>query len=345
VFTRRLTIVAFLSAAMVTAGAAEPQTGDAQRGARRLMGTFCEIQAHHKDARAAERAIEDALDEMQRVDRLLSNYDAASELSAMNRRAARGPFRASPELYGFVKRCGEYVTASKGAFDPTVGPLVRAWGFFTPRPAKPSDEEIAAAARVSGFDKVRLDDAQQTVSFTVPGVEIDPGGIGKGYAVDRAVRVLRRAGVTSALVSAGGSTLYAIGHPPGRPAWRVAVSDPSDREHPVRFAQLKDLALSTSGVSEKFVVVDGRRYSHLFDPRTGRPVEGMCQVSVVASSATGSDALTKAPFILPREDTRRLFEREKTVHVLRIEGSCGPGRVVWTTPWSSAVFVAEGATR
>ncbi len=344
-FTRRLTIVAFLSAAVVTAGAAEPQTGDAQRGARRIMGTFCEIQAHHKDAGVAERAIKDALDEMQRVDRLLSNYDAASELSAMNRGAAHEPFRASPELYGFVKRCRDYVIASKGAFDPTVGPLLRAWGFFTSRPAKPSDEEIADAERVTGFDKVRLDDAERTVSYTVKGVEIDPGGIGKGYAVDMAVRVLRRAGVASALVSAGGSTLYAIGHPPGRPVWRVAVSDPSDREHPVRVARLMDASLSTSGVSERFVAVDGQRYSHLFDPRTGSPVQGMCQVTVVARSATDSDALTKAPFILSREDTRRLFEREKTVHVLRMEGACGPGRVVWTTPWSSSVFVDAAAGR
>lgn len=343
--TPRLAIVTCLSAAAVGAVKVEQPAGDARRGARRIMGTFCEIQAHHKNAAAAGRAIEAALDEMQRVDRLLSNYDPASELSAMNREAGRSPFRASPELYGFVKRCRDYVAATAGAFDPTVGPLVRAWGFFTPRPARPSAEEIGAAARVSGFDKVRLDDAARTVTFTVPGVEIDPGGIGKGYAVDMAVKVLRRGGVTSALVNAGGSSLYAIGHPPGRPAWRVAVSDPTDREHPVRYAQLEDAALSTSGVSEKFVVAEGHRYSHIFDPRTGAPVEGMCQVTVVASKATDSDALTKAPFILSREDTLRLFERDKAVHVLRMEGPCGPGRVLWTTPWSSSVFVEAAAGR
>jgi thiamine biosynthesis lipoprotein len=125
----------------------------------------------------------------------------------------------------------------------------------------------------------------------------------------------------------------------------VAISDPSDREHPVGFVQLRDSALSTSGASEKFVVVDGRRYSHLFDPRAGAPVEGMCQVTVVAASATDSDALTKAPFVLSREDTLRLFEKDKVVHVLRMEGPCGPGRVVWTTPWSSSVFVDAGAGR
>lgn len=344
-FTRRLIIVTCLVAPMVAAAATRPPTGDPLRGARRIMGTFCEIQVHHEDAGRAERAIKVALDEMQRVDRLLSNYDAESELSAMNRGAAHRPFRASAELYGFVKRCRDYVTASRGAFDPTVGPLVRAWGFFTTRPAKPSDEEIGAAERVTGFDKVRLDDAERAVSYTVKGVEIDPGGIGKGYAVDMAVGVLRRAGVASALVSAGGSTLYAIGHPPGRPAWRVAVSDPTDREHPLRYAQLADAALSTSGVSEKFVVVDGHRYSHIFDPRTGAPVEGMCQVTVVAKNATDSDALTKVPFVLSREDTLQVFEQQKTVHALRMEGACGSDRVVWTTPWSSSVFLEAAASR
>ena len=309
------------------------------------MGTFCEIQVYHTDAQVAERSIAAALDEMQRVDRLLSNFDQASELSAMNREAARAPFRASDELFGFVKRCHDFFTATHGAFDPTVGPLVRAWGFFTPQPVKPPDAQIAAAKSVSGFAKVRLDEAARTVSYTVPGLELDPGGIGKGYAVDMAVGVLRRAGMSSALVSAGGSTLYAIGHPPDRPAWTLGIGDPSDRERPVRIVHLRDNSVSTSGVSQKFVVVDGHRYSHIFDPRTGDPMEGMCQVSVVAGNATESDALTKAAFILSRDETLRLFEPEKRVHVLRMEGSCGPGRVVWTTPWSSTAFTSPAATQ
>ncbi|MCX6552066.1 MAG: FAD:protein FMN transferase [Acidobacteria bacterium] len=314
------------------------------RQVRKIMGTFCEIQVYHDDAPLAERAIASALDEMQRVDRLLSNYDPASELSALNREAPRGPVRVSDELFQFVKRCREYFTATGGAFDPTVGPLVRAWGFFTPRPAKPPDDQIAAARAVSGFAKVRLDETAGTVSYTVAGLELDPGGIGKGYAVDMAVKVLQRAGIASALVSAGGSTLYAIGHPPGRPAWTLGIGDPTNRERPVRVVHLRDASVSTSGVSEKFVVVDGHRYSHIFDPRSGNPVEGMCQVSVVAAGATESDALTKAAFILPREAVQRLFEPDKRIHVLRMEGACGPEHIVWTTPWSAGVFTEKPET-
>ena len=158
------------------------------RQSTRLMGTFCEIQICHSDASLAQQAIRRAFDEMERVDRLLSNHDPESELSALNREASRSPFRVSDELLDFVRQCRALHEATENAFDPTVGPLVRAWGFFTPHPGKPSDREIAAAKATSGFDKVQVNEAARTVSFAVAGMEIDSGGIGKGYAVDRASR-------------------------------------------------------------------------------------------------------------------------------------------------------------
>ena len=143
------------------------------------MGTFCEIQVCHSDASLARQAMRRALDEMERVDRLLSNYDPESELSALNREASRAPFRVSEELFNFVQRCEVFYEGTENAFDPTVAPLVRAWGFSTPHPGKPSDAEIAAAKSKSGFDRVQLNEAARTVSYTVAGMEIDPGGIGK----------------------------------------------------------------------------------------------------------------------------------------------------------------------
>jgi FAD:protein FMN transferase len=305
---------------------------------RKLMGTFFEIQVYHADAAAADRAMTRALDEMQRVDRLLSNYDPASELSAMNRTASQSPYRASEELFGFIKQCQMFFKDTVRAFDPTVGPLVRAWGFFTRQPARPSDEAIAAAKAESGFDKVQLDDAARTVSYSVPGLEIDPGGIGKGYAVDQAVQVLKQQGIVSALISAGGSTLYAVGHPPDRAGWQIAVADPSDPQKHIAMVELRDDSLSTSGVSQQSVQVGSHRYSHIFDPRNGEPVEGMCQVTVIAPTATESDALTKAAFILSRDSTVQLFRRRADVHALRVEGPCGAGSSVWMTPWSAEAF-------
>jgi FAD:protein FMN transferase len=309
------------------------------RQARLLMGTLCEIEVYHHDAAAANRALGAALDEMQRVDRLLTNYDASSELSRMNREAPRGPFHASPELFAFVQACATYVGESEHAFDPTVGPLVRAWGFFTPDPQRPSDAAIAAARARSGFDKVRLDPSAHTVSFSAEGMELDPGGIGKGYAVDRAVRVLREHGIGAALVSAGGSTIYGLGHPPDR-AWRVAVRNPEHVDQPFAFVSLADNALSTSGTSEKFVERGGRRYPHLFDPRTGEPVEHICQASVVSPTAMDSDALTKPAFVLDRDAVIRVLRPRMATHALRVEGACDSPRAVWTTPWSAGVFPA-----
>lgn len=308
------------------------------------MGSLAEIQVYHADGELAERAIGAALDEMQRVDGLLSNYRPDSELSRMNTGAAKAPFRASRELYDFVKRCRSYFDETLGTFDPTMGMVVRAWGFFSPRPARPSPSDAAAAKARSGFDKVRLDDVSQTVSYAVEGLELDPGGIGKGYAADRAVSVLRSLGISSALVSAGGSTLYALGRPPDGEGWKVGVRDPSKPTTFLRFVLLRDNALSTSGVSEKSVQIDGHRYGHIFDPRSGEPVENMCQVSLTADTATESDALTKAAFILPRETLIALLGERRKIHILRVEGACESGGATWTTPWSKGTFSRDVET-
>ncbi len=304
----------------------------------KLMGTLCEIQVCHSDAALAQQAIRRAFEEMERVERLLSNHDPASELSALNRGASRSPFRVSDELFNFVLQCRALHEATGNAFDPTVGPLVRAWGFLTSHPGKPADKDIAAAKAASGFDKVQVNEAARTIFYAAPGMEIDSGGIGKGYAVDRAVQVLSEAGIDKALVSAGGSTLYALGSPPGRPGWRIAIKNPADWQQPLALVNLCGSSLSTSGVSEKSVQDGSRRYSHIFDPRTGEPVEGMCQVTVIAPRAADSDALTKAAFILPRDSVMNLFRRRPGVHALRMEGSCGESSV-WITPWSSSVFI------
>lgn len=336
----RASVAALLIATWLVLNASAGADQQLHRQSRRVMGSLAEIQVYSEDADMAARAMTAALDEMQRVDRLLSNYAADTELSRMNAVAANGPFHASEELYEFVKSCRRYFEATRGTFDPTMGPVARAWGFFTPHPSEPTPAAAAAARARAGFVRVRFDDATRSISYDVEGVEIDPGGIGKGYAADRAAAVLRQFGISSALVSAGGSTIYAVGRPPDRDGWKIAVRDPARPATSLRFVMLRDTAISTSGVAEKFVVADGHRYGHIIDPRNGEPAEGMCQVSVVASDATGSDAYTKAAFLLSREALTRLFGGRREIHVLRIEGTCKEGEPVWTTPWSEGVFSA-----
>lgn len=332
----RLALV--IAAAFAAAATSRASSPSLVTQSRLLMGTLCEVQVYHGDPAGARAAATAALDAMERADELLSNYKTGSELSAMNRGAARTPFHASSELFDFVSQCARYHRATDRAFDPTVGPLVRAWGFLTTHPAKPSDAAIADAKARSGFDQVTLDSGARTIAYRTGGVEIDPGGIGKGYAVDRAVEVLRGRGIRSALVSAGGSTLVAIGAPPGRPGWTIAVKNPDDAAKPLALVSLRDTSLSTSGVSERAVYAGGHRYAHVFDPRTGDPVEHMCQATVVAPTGTASDALTKAAFVLTREAVQRLLQRQRDAHALRVEGDCGVGQVLWATPWSSRVF-------
>jgi FAD:protein FMN transferase len=315
------------------------------RQMRYVMGTLCEITIYDEDPKRAERAINQAFEEVQRVDRLLSNYDPNSELSRMNRTAASGPFLASVGLFGFMIQCHRFYRITEGAFDPTVGPLVRAWGFFGTDPRVPTASEVEAARAKVGMGKVELDEVHALISFPVEGMEIDPGGIGKGYAVDRAVRALRQSGIYSALVNAGGSSLYAIGSPPGRSYWRIGVKDPSAPDRPVAFVALRDNSLSTSGSLERHVRVGGQTFGHIFDPRSGAPVEGVLEVSVVAPTATESDALTKAAFVLSPPDAFRLFQKLGGIHALRFERRGSRGWRLRMTPWSESVFSLRGGVR
>jgi thiamine biosynthesis lipoprotein len=262
------------------------------------MGATFSVVLYGADRARLEAAARAALDEAQRLDRLLSNYLPASEWSRVNRSAAAGPVRVSPELFDLISACVEYSRRSAGAFDITVGPLMKVWGFYKGDGLLPEPREIDDVLARVGYRHILLDAAGRTVRFDRPGVEIDPGGIGKGYAVDRMVDVLRARGVEIALVSAGGSSLYGLGAPPEEPeGWLVPIRAPDDPHAAAATARLKNESLSTSGSYEKFFRAGGRLYSHLMDPRTGYPARGTAAVSVVAPRTLDSEAWTKPYFV------------------------------------------------
>lgn len=262
------------------------------------MGSWFAVVLHGPDRDALEAAADAAFEEVHRLDRLLSNYRPASEWSAVNRDAASGPVRVSEELFDLLAACEKYSEQSDGAFDITVGPLMKAWGFYKGEGALPPEAELAEARRRVGYGKVRLQPADRTVRFLAEGVELDPGGIGKGYAVDRMVAVLRARGVASALVSAAGSTIYGLGTPPDEPrGWRVKISVPGDATRSAAEVHLKDASMSTSGSYEKFFRAGGQTFSHIIDPRTGSPARGASSVSVVAARAIDGEAWTKPYFV------------------------------------------------
>lgn len=268
------------------------------------MACVYAIDAYGPDAAALPRIVEDAFDEVDRIDRLTSHYQVESPLSRLNREAARHPVAVEPELYDLIAEAMRYSRESGGAFDITVGPLMKAWGFFRGDGRMPSDEELAAARRRVGASHVVMNRADRTIAFDRPGVELDLGGIAKGYAVDRVAGLLKRRRVAAALVSAGGSTIYALGAPPGRDGWEVTIQDPADSHQAARRLTLRDRALSIAGSSEKSFESGGITYSHIMDPRTGGPVQGLLSVAVLAPTGTAGDALDNAFFVMGPEHSR-----------------------------------------
>ncbi len=262
------------------------------------MGCVYTIVAYGHDLEPLREAAAAALDEVDRIDRLMSHYKTDSELSRVNREAAERPIEIDPELYDFIAECLRYSRESDGAFDITVGSLMKAWGFFRGEGRMPTEAELTEARNRVGYQHVILNQKDRTIFFDKAGVELDLGGIAKGYAVDRAVTVLKRHGVRSALVSSGGSTIFGLGAPPGKTAWSIEIQDPVERDRVATTVRLKDQSLSVSGSNEKFFELDGVRYSHLMDPRSGRPVQGMLSVAVITSDGTSGDALDNVFYTL-----------------------------------------------
>lgn len=284
------------------------------RGSRPCMGGVLEITlADSKPHRDCD-ALEVAFAEASRIERLLSAFRPESELSKINRDAPRGPVKADPELLWLIERALRFSRASDGAVDVTVAPLMRLWHFRDDRNggmplAPPSPEEIRSVLAGVGPEHVTVDLDAGTVAYDAAGVELDFGGMGKGYAVDAVVRVLRAHGVSSALVTFG-STTYALGRPPGQRAWRIGIRHPRDAARVLAAVRLVDRAIATSGDYEQWIRIAGLRYGHILDPRSGRPAAGASSASAVAPTAIEADAFSTAAFVLGPQQGAALLDRQ-----------------------------------
>jgi thiamine biosynthesis lipoprotein len=271
------------------------------------MGSTFSVVLYGEDRDKLENASEEAFAEVRRLDSLLSNYKPESEWSRVNREAAQRPVEVSEELYNLLASCLDYSRKSEGSFDITVGPLMQVWGFYRGSGHLPKSVEVKQALQKIGYGNIRLDQAKRTVFFAKQGLNLDPGGVGKGYAVDRMVEVLRRDGIRAALISGGGSSIYGIGAPPDEDGWHIRIEDPrhpaSPDAAPAAEVFLKDESLSTSGSYEKFFVAEGKTWSHIMDPRTGYPSQGTLSVSVISPRALDSEVWAKPYFIMGRRWT------------------------------------------
>jgi thiamine biosynthesis lipoprotein len=269
------------------------------------MATRFEFALHGANPAALRAAAEEALDEVERLENLLSLYRPHTDIARVNARAAAGPVRVAPEVFRLIERAFALSALTEGAFDITAGPLIKVWGFMGGS-GSPADPVALAEARACvGPELVELDSSGFTVRFRRAGVMLDLGSIGKGHALDRAAEILREAGVTSALLHGGTSTVVALGTPPEADAWQIALPTASPISHlPSPISQipipLRDESLSVSAGWGKSFTDGSRVLGHVIDPRSGEPVAGVRCAAVVGPTATDSDALSTALLVAGR---------------------------------------------
>ncbi len=288
-----------------------------------IMGTRIVVELWSEQPAAGERAIDAVMAEMRHIDADMSTYKPDSEISRVNAQAARGPVKISKELFDLLNTSLEYSRITEGAFDITYASVGFMYDFRARR--RPDEKQIAAALPAVNYRHVLLDRATCSVRFSQPGVRIDLGGIAKGYAVDRGIAILQRAGIKHALVSAGGDSRI-IGDRFGKP-WIVGIRHPDRRDEVIARLPLVDTAISTSGDYERYFDENGVRYHHIIDPRTGHSASAVRSATVLAPTATRTDGLSKTAFVLGAEAAIKIYERLGDVDAILVKPD---GKVLYT---------------
>lgn len=266
-----------------------------------IMGTMVEITVMPPD----EQAIEAAFEEMKKVDTLMSTYKENSEVSILNR---EGENHLSTETLQVIGEAINFSEITGGAFDITCKPLINLWKKAKKEQVIPSPQEIKEALSLVGYEKIKILPEGDVVRFKQKGMQIDLGGIAKGYAVDRAIEALRKNGIRRALVNAGGD-LYALGNGPGGEKWKVGIQDPREEDKLLGIIKVKDVGVATSGDYQRYFTIEGKRLSHIVNPKTGQTVQDVpMSVTVIAPHATTTDALATGVFVLGPQKGMELIE-------------------------------------
>jgi thiamine biosynthesis lipoprotein len=307
------------------------------------MGTQFRLVLYTPDEPSANAASRAAFDRIAQLDAMLSDYRPDSELMQLCAKAGGPPVPVSAELFFVLSRSQDLSKRSDGAFDVTVGPLIRLWRHARRQHKLPDSARIAEARKLVGYENVRLNAEARTVELLKPRMQLDLGGIAKGYAADEAMAVLKKQSVTRALVAASGDIVVSD-PPPGESGWTIGIAPPDEKGVrnllPVRpdgcFAQkipdtfflLRNAAVSTSGDTEQFIEIEGRRYSHIVDPQTGIGLTDRLQVTVVAPTGTASDSLATAVCVLGVDRGLKLIESIEGTAALVARPS-DEGRQIW----------------
>jgi len=295
---RVLLLLQVVVAAWASAGRTDEPDMTRYRGSRRSMGVTWSVSLFAADAAEATACVNAALDEVSRLEGVLSDYNPKSEICRLSQKSPTNqPSEVGPDLWQVLVQAVAFRDRSDGAFDPTIGPLTTLWRQARKSGRLPTDARLAAARQAVGPKTLSLVQSERAVSLLRPGMRLDLGGIGMGYAIDRALDVLRGRGINVAMVDASGD-IGVIGCPPGTMGWRIELDplgrrdrDGKDGRKAATVIPLVDAAITTSGDAFQAVTIDGVRYSHIVDPRTGLGVVGPTGVTVIAPTATQADAL------------------------------------------------------
>ena len=294
---------------------------------RIVMDTFCTITVVSPSRKEAKEAIEAGFTEIKKLEQLLNFFSADSEVTALNRASGREPVKVSRDTLDVIKKTVEIANYTDGAFDPTIGPLMRLWGFESqnPKPSIPLENKIKDALRFVDYKKIKINDLSSQIFLEEKGMEIDLGGIAKGYAADRAIETIKAKGIKAALVAIAGD-IKTFGLKPDLQPWKIGIQNPRI-ESGVRgqstthggsgvmneediFASLyiKDKAISTSGDYQRFFIQNGKQYHHILNPGTGYPAAGVISVSIIAPEGYMADGLSTGIFVLGPDKGIKLLE-------------------------------------
>jgi thiamine biosynthesis lipoprotein len=280
------------------------------------MGTRFQIILYAPDEASAQRAAKAAFERIAALDGIMSDYRPTSELMRLCQKAGGPPVPVGDDLFFVLSRAQEVSRRSGGAFDVTVGPVVRLWRRARKIHELPDPKELARARELVGYDKMRLDAQTHTVQLLQNGMQLDLGGIAKGYSADEALKVVQQHGITRALVAAGGD-IAVSDPPPDKDGWFVGIAPLLDPNRtPSRYLSLKNAAVSTSGDAEQYVEIGGKRYSHIVDPKTGIGLVGRLSVTVVARHGITADSLTKVVAVVGPERGLAIIEETEGVSAL-----------------------------
>ena len=332
-WTERLVLGCLVAVLLEVPAHALAETRDLVRFAKTElhMAVEFEIVLYAANQADAERAFTVGFERVAELNGMLSDYDSNSELSRLSSTAGRGDaVRLGEDLFTVLSASQKLSRESGGAFDVTTGPLTKLWRRARRQKELPTLERIAEARAAVGYPNLELDAKGHTAKLAKAGMRLDLGGIAKGFAADEALKAIKNTGISSALVRASGD-IVAGEPPPGERGWKVGLAPLDPDATPDVFITLSNAAVSTSGDSRQFLVIDGRRYSHLIDPRTGSPVEGRSSVSVIAPTGMLADSLASAVSVLGPKEGTELVER--------IEGVAA--RTIWQASESEPTTVVE----